>query len=572
MVVDLIIKNAFVYNTYFKKFFKENLVVINEKILYVGSDDISGYECDNIVEVSGKYLIPGLIDIHMHIESSMATPSAFSHEIIKNGVTTIVSEPHEIANVFGLDGIKEMIFSGKDCVADIFYGIPSSVPSTNSEFETTGEEIGLEEIKSLAQSENIICLGEVMNYYDVVHKPESKINKIIDYMKTNHPDMPIEGHCPKIMGKDLATYIYRGINSDHTQQMVDTMRERIKMGMFIQIQEKSLKKEIIDFLNKNNLHGNYCFVTDDVMADTLNIQGHLNKIVKKAIELGMSEENAIFAATYTPAMRMNLKDRGALAPGKIADIVLLDSLAEFDINTVYKKGVLVYQKGMEYDYKGTDYRYPDGFYKSVKRKKVTKHDFDINAPIANGSIDCRVIKVSNNTTFTEEEIHSINVKDNKLQWADNGCCLIAVLERYGKNNNIALGLISGDTIKRGSVATTYAHDHHNILVVGKKIDDIVLAVNHVIDNQGGIYVVEDNDIKAKIDLPIGGILSDKSIADIARQTRDVREALLELGYDHYNPIMSLCTNSLPVSQLLKITDKGLIKLSENKIVDLFLEV
>lgn len=571
MVVDLIIKDAFVFNAYFKKFFKESIVVKEDKILYIGNEDLSEYICDNIVDMSGKYVVPGLIDTHMHIESTMATPSAFSHEIIKNGVTTIVSEPHEIANVFGLQGINEMITSGQTCVADIFYGIPSSVPSTNTEYETTGKEIGLEEIISLANNDKVICLGEVMNYYDVVNEPDSKINKIIDYMKSNHPNMPLEGHCPKIMGKDLAKYIYRGVDSDHTHQMVETMKERIKRGMFIQIQEKSLKKDIVDFLETNNLQGNYCFVTDDVMADTLSHEGHLNKIVKKAVELGMSIENAIFAATYTPAKRMNLRDRGTLAPGKIADIVILNNIENFDIHSVYKNGEIAFSSKNDYSYEGIQYKYPQEFFASIKRDKVLENDFDIYAPIKDGYIDCRVIKVSRDATFTDEEICRLEVVDNKLKWEDSGLCLIAVLERYGKNNNIALGLIGGDTIKRGSVATSYAHDHHNLLAVGNNVEDIVVAINRVIENQGGIYVVENTMTKANIELPIGGILSDKSITDIAVETENVRKALLNQGYNHYNPIMSLCTNSLPVSQLLKITDKGLIKLSENRIVDLFLE-
>ncbi|WP_432405776.1 adenine deaminase C-terminal domain-containing protein [Wukongibacter sp. M2B1] len=571
MKVDLVIKNAWVYNSYFKRFMEEDVAILEGTIIYVGKEDIDEFSGETIIDARGKYLIPGLIDIHMHIESSMATPQAFSHELIRNGVTTIVSEPHEIANVFGVKGILEMIRNGEECVADIFYGVPSSVPSTSLEFETTGFEINIDEIKELMKNDKIICLGEVMNYYDVIHHPRSKTNKIIEYMKKNYPDIPIEGHCPKIMGKDLASFIYRGIDSDHTQQKVSSMEERIKRGMFIEIQEKSMTSEVIDYLIENRPFEHFCFVTDDVMADSFYNNGHLNRLVKRAIKMGMKPEDAIYASTFTPARRMRLKNRGAIAPGKLGDFVLLKELKNFEIDQVYKEGKLVYDKEDEYKYACKYDSFPREFYTSIKRKPIDEDDLVIKAPFEKGEVNCRIIKVSDGTTFTEEQIGSVAVKQGKLMWEETSLCMIAVFERYGRNGNIGLGLITGDTIKRGAIATSYAHDHHNILAVGKTVRDIVKAVNNVIQKQGGIYVVCDGDIKGGIDLPVGGILSEKSIEVIGRDIAKVRSSMEELGYKHYNPIMSLCTNGLPVSQLLKITDKGLVKLSENRLVDLIVE-
>ncbi len=571
MKVDIVIKNASVYNAYFKKFFEEDIAILEGKIVYVGKEDIDEFCGGTIIDAEGKYLIPGFIDIHMHIESSMATPQAFSHELIRNGVTTIVSEPHEIANVFGVKGIVEMIKGGEECVADIFYGVPSSVPSTSLEFETTGFEIDIDEIKELMVNDKIICLGEVMNYYDVIHHPKSKINKIVEYMKRNYPHIPIEGHCPKIMGKDLAKFIYRGIDSDHTQQRVPSMEERIKRGMFIEIQEKSMTPEVINYLIEYQLFEQFCLVTDDVMADSFYNNGHLNKLVKKAMEMGMAPEDAIYASTFTPARRMGLTDRGAIAPGKLGDFILLKELENFEIDQVYKEGKLVYHREDEYKYACKYNSFPREFYRSIKRQEINKDDLVIKAPIGKGEVSCRVIKVSDGTTFTEEQIHSVPVGQGKLMWEETPLCMIAVFERYGRNGNIGLGLITGDTIKRGAVATSYAHDHHNILAVGKNVKDIVKAVNTVIEKQGGIYVVCDEVIKGGIDLPVGGILSEESIEVIGRDIARVRHSMVELGYKHYNPIMSLCTNGLPVSQLLKITDKGLVKLSENRLVDLIVE-
>lgn len=571
MKVDLLVKGGIVYNSYFKKFFREDIAVIGDRFIYVGCSEELNIDSEKIIEAKGKYIIPGLIDIHMHIESSMATPIAFSKEIIKNGVTTIVSEPHEIANVFGIEGILEMIKSGEDAEVDIFYGIPSSVPSTASEYETTGGEIGIDEVKELMNNEKVICLGEVMNYFDVINSEDKKINKIIKYFKEKHPLLPIEGHCPRIIGLELSKLIFSGVTSDHTQQTVHGMEERIRNGMFVQIQEKSMVQPVIDYLIKNDLYEHFAFVTDDCMADVLITEGHLNRHLKKAMDMGMNPENAIYCATYTPARRMNLLDRGSIAPGKLADFIMLEDLNNFTINKVFKSGKEVFSS----DDKALDDKiprtFPESFYNSIKLNKIDKDMLKIKAKIHNGRVKCRVIKIQDGSTFTDEVISEVEVKDGYLHWENSEYCLIAVIERYGKNQNIAFGLATGDTIKKGAAAASYAHDHHNIIVVGKNPLDIVCAVNSIIDSQGGYCAALDGKILAKIDLPIGGILSDKNMQWIGKELKEVTEAMRYLGYKHYNPIMSLSTNSLPVSPLLKITDKGLIKLNENKIVDIFVE-
>ncbi|MTI67200.1 MAG: amidohydrolase family protein [Firmicutes bacterium] len=570
MKVDLIIENVKVFNAYFKRFLKSDVAILDGKYFYIGKykDKLSSKK---VINGDNKYMIPGLIDIHMHIESSMATPNAFSYELIRNGVTTIVSEPHEIANVFGVEGIKAMIDAGKDCDIDIFYGVPSSVPSTSSYYETTGAKIDIEEIKELLNYKNIICLGEVMNYYDVINSNDSKINKLIKFFRKENPHLPIEGHCPKLLDLDLAKFIYNGVNSDHTQQTKEGMKERIMNGMFIEIQEKSMNEDIINFIIDNNLYEHVCLVTDDVMADTLIKEGHLNKLVKKAIDMGMSPENAFYISTFTPARRMGLKDRGSIAPGKIADFVLLNDLKDFKISDVYKKGKKVFDDTYTYDFEKKNGLFPKRFYESIKLDNINEKDLKIKAPKKNGQIKCRVINVKDKSTYTEEVIKTLDIKDGFLDWENSPYLIIAVFERYNKFGNIGIGLVTGDTIKKGAVATTYAHDHHNLLVVGKTITDVLKAVNTVIENQGGYCVVKDNEILASISLPVAGILSEESMKIIGEKLLNVRKAMAHLGYKHYNPVMSLSTNSLPVSPLLKITDKGLVNLSKNRIENLFME-
>lgn len=571
MNVDLLIQNVQVFNSYLKKFIPSDVAILGNKFLYIGKKESHKLNPKKILDGNEKYLIPGLIDIHMHIESSMATPVPFSHHLAKNGVTTIVSEPHEIANVFGIRGIQEMIHAAEECVIDVLYGVPSSVPSSSMELETVGEEIGLRELQELMKEEKIVCLGEVMNYRDVIYDSNSKSNQLIQYVQKHCPHHPVEGHCPKLMGLDLAKYIFSGIDSDHTEHSVEEIRERILDGMFVQIQEKTLTKKMVDFLVKNKLFEHFSLVTDDVMADSLMKEGHLNKLVKKAIELGMTPEMAIYVATFTPARRMNLRDKGSIAPGKRADFLLLDDLYTFSISHTFKDGEEIYNKDKQYPSINRDYSFPAEFYKSVQRSFIEEKDLQINVGKGKQKVKCRIMKIRDKSTFTEEIFDQLDVVDGLVDWENSPHCLIAVLERHGKNGNIGLGLVTGDTIKRGAVATTYAHDHHNLLVIGKNPSDMINAANMVIKTQGGYCVVENEDVIAKLDLPVAGILSEQPIEKIGTDLAKVRKAMKDLGYRHYNPIMSLSTNSLPVSPELKITDKGLIKVSEGKIVDVVAE-
>ena len=567
MEVQLIIKNLQVYNSYFKKFIQGDVVINDGKFIHIGNNYEDRLTSKNIIDGNNKYMIPGLIDIHMHIESSMTIPSEFSKAAIKQGVTTVVADPHEIANVFGIEGIKEFIKSKEKL--DIFYGIPSSVPSTSNHLETTGGEITVNEVKELLSYENIICLGEVMNFKDLIEDENSAINNIINISKDKK--IPLEGHCPKIDGVDLSFYIYRGVDGDHTQQSVASLEEKIRNGMFIEMQHKSMTTENIKFLVENNLYEHFALATDDVMADKLT-KGHLNELVKEAVNLGMSIENAIYVATYTPAKRMRLFDRGTIAPGKIADFILLDDIKNFDIYEVYKNGEVVFNRfnGLKEKYFMKKSNFDKKFYNSIKLNQITKENLLVKVPQKyNNKVTCRTMNVMKNTTFTEEGEVSLDVVDNLLKWENSNCALIAVFERYGKNNNVAFGLVQGEIIKEGAVATTWAHDHHNVMVMGRNVEDMVLAVNSLINFNGGYIVVKDNNVLAKLELPIGGIVSDEPIEVVGEKLGKVRSAMKELGYNHMNEIMSFSTLSLPVSPAIKITDKGLIDVKKCKVVSLF---
>lgn len=569
MKVDLLLKNVHIFNSYAKQFLEVDAAILQGKFLYVGKRDINQLQPSEVIDGQGAYVIPGLIDIHMHIESSMAAPLPFSQELVKNGVTSIVAEPHEIANVFGLEGIQAMLDAAKDCPIDIFLGVPSSVPSTSLELETSGATIELADLAVLLQNEDVVCLGEVMNYVDVVYKPDAKINQLIDYTKKTKPHLPIEGHCPKLLGLELARFIYAGVDSDHTQQTVEGMAERLLNGMFVEIQEKSLNQEIISFLMEHEMGEHFAFVTDDVMADSLVAKGHLNHIVKSAISLGMKPEEAIYAATFTPARRMGLNDRGSIAPGKQADFVLLEDVKALSILRTFKAGKEVFNCAEPEIHAVKTGMFPDHFYYSVQLSPLTEECFRLPASVEQ-TVLCRIMNVTNGTTFTKESMAELPVRAGEIDWETSPYCLVAVFERHGKNGNVSWGLVGGDVLQRGAVATTYAHDHHNLLVIGRTKAEMLLAANTVITSQGGYCVVAAGEVVANIDLPVAGILSELPIKELGLRVKSVKDAMQMLGYRHSNPIMSLSTLSLPVSQELKITDKGLVKVNEQKIVPLIL--
>jgi len=572
MQADLLLLQPHVYNSYFKQWTQQNVAIKDGRFLYVGPRGEDTFQAEKVVDARGLYMLPGFVDIHLHIESTMVTPESFSQGLLRNGVTTIVPEPHEMANVFGLEGVLEMIHASRNCTVDMFYAIPSSVPATS--LETTGGSIEIEDMDALLATGDVICLGEIMNYVDVIRDPECKTNQILKHMRERYPDLVIEGHVPKLLDLDLARVIYAGVDSDHTHQTVEGLEARISAGMFIEIQEKSMTPEVMEYLIQHDVSEHFCFVTDDVMADSFREHGHLNQIVRKAIQMGMAPEKAIYAATLSPSRRMKLHDRGAIAPGKIADFQLVSDLDELALESVYKKGSEAYSASVAAVNSlqvAPAYRFPDHFYHSVKLPELTEADFAATVDVEDGTYRCRVMTVADGSTFTKESLVDLKAENGHLKWENSGCGMIATFERYGKHDGKAFGLITGDTIKRGAVATTYSHDNHNLLVVGHNVQDMLLAANTAIKQQGGFCVALDGEIKANMHLPVGGILTEEPLDTAAESVKQLREAMQSLGYDHYNPIMSIATHSLPVSPYLKITDHGLIDVNSGQVVTLIVE-
>ncbi|MCB5952262.1 amidohydrolase family protein [Enterococcus sp. BWT-B8] len=555
MHVDLLIKNINVFNTVKQIFEKKQVTVHKGKFYYISPNALLDFNAVQEIDGGGRYMIPGLIDIHMHIESSMTTPAIFSKAVLPFGVTTVVADAHEMANVFGINGLTE--FMNAETEIDIFHAIPSSVPSTTPELETTGGIIGLPEVAELLENPQIVCLGEAMNFNGIANEPQSLIRQIIDLCREKRPTMPLEGHCPKIYEEELAAFMYSGITSDHTHQFPDSLAEKIENGMFIQFQNKSITKENMAVIVDNNYYDYACIITDDVMADDL-LNGHLNENLKKAVQAGLPLEKAIYMTTYTPAQRMGFHDRGMIAPGKAADFILLDDLNSFSIAAVYKSGQCVHKKGDKVSYPDKVEQFPAAYSQTLKCQKLTAADLKIRVETDLPAVRCNVIQKQEVGTFTERITKEIPIKQGYLDWEHSDCALLIVMERYGKNGNIAFALMEQPLSEQGSIATTWAHDHHNLMVLGNNSQDILIAQQELLDIQGGYVVAADRQIKAVCPLPIGGILSQAPIEELGRELNEVRQAMQQLGYKNMNEIMSFSTLSLPVSPAIKVTDKGMM--------------
>lgn len=594
---DFILKNVMVYQTFRQCFEKRDVAVAGETfycispaISYPGVEERDG---------KGRYMLPGLVDIHMHIESSMTYPGEFSRITLPYGVTTVVADAHEMANVFGMDGIRA--FMAQKTKQDIFWAIPSSVPATNEKLETAGAALGVKEISEMASLDGVLCLGEIMNYKDLSAEGESRTRALIDVCRKAGKNLRIEGHCPGLTGTDLNRFIYEGVDADHTQQTPQSVMEKTELGMFLELQFKSLTPEVVKTVCDHELYENVALVTDDTMADKL-LTGHLNKIIETAVKAGMPMEKAIYCATWTPSRRMHLDDRGMIAPGKIADFMLLDSLDGIEPVVVYKKGECVYCRADEAcgaakgrkaqeacavaagcgaeaakmqaagisevraDKSGqaaapvaAACSFPDSFYRTINCRPAEISDFVLKAEEPDAKwAEVNVMKIGAFGTATTPVKRRVEVKDGVLDWKSAGLSLAVVFERYGKNGNIGYGFVEGALTKPGAVATTWSHDSHNLFVLGTDENDMKLAQRRVLELQGAYVVFAGGKSLAEARLTIGGIVSDQPIEVLGQELKEVRAAMEGLGYVNNNVIMSMSTLCLPVSPKLKLTDHGLL--------------
>ncbi len=550
---DLLLRNARVVNVFSGDVIDTNIAIHNGFI--VGLGDYQGFTEHDL---QGRYAAPGFIDGHVHIESSMLLPHNFGRVVIKWGTTTVVTDPHEIANVLGFDGIRLMQASAELGPVEVKITVPSCVPAT--EMETAGAVLGTAEIKKLLPEKDIIGLAEMMNFPAVINGLPEALEKI-----RAAAGRPVDGHAPGLTGHGLNAYIAAGIMSDHECTTVDEAREKLNAGMYIMIREGSTAKNLkalLPAVNPRNT-GRFMIVTDDVHPDDL-LTGHLNLALKKAVELGLDPLSAVRMVTINPAVYFGLRNLGAVAPGYQADLVIMDDLTEFKPFRVYKKGELVAQAGKP----AKDWPLENFPVMTKMNVSLPAEPFSIKAR----SAKVRAIRIIQGQIITREEIAGPKIEDGyAVSDTANDMLKAAVVERYTGSGNIGLGFVRGFGLLRGALASSVAHDSHNIIAVGADDGDMEAAVREIINMGGGLAVAGGGRVRARLPLPVAGLMSVDDAQTVAIQIEELKRAAGELGCKLAEPFMAMSFLSLPVIPDLKITDKGLVDVNRFIFTPLFKE-
>ena len=560
--MDLLIHGNLV-NVYSGDISESYIGVKDGIIRYVGKRRIRARE---EMDVGSKFILPAYIDGHVHIESSLVTPSRFAAAVIPHGTCCVVADPHEIANVCGVVGIKFMIEDSLRTPLKVYFMIPSCVPATN--LETSGAKIGVNEIEELKENKWILGLGEVMNFPGVIKGDEEVIAKI-----KACEGMIIDGHAPGLRGEDLCTYIAAGIMSDHESVTADEALEKLSLGMWIMIREGSSAKNLADLacIVSKGCPERVMLVTDDRHADDLLTEGHLDHVLRRAVEEGIDPVDAVRMVTIKPSEYFGLRRLGAVAPGKSADIVIVEDLKSFRADTVIINGGVVARRG---EYLGRLESLPAEA--AVKRtvcvNELSPKAFKISYEGDEESVKVLVIKVLPDQIVTEKMLCDLPVKNGEvLPSLEQDVLKICVVERHHGTGRIGKGFIHGFGLRSGALASTVAHDSHNIVVVGVNDDDISRAVNRIREINGGLVAVEDGAVKCELPLPIGGLMSNKGIKFIAERMRTLNESAAEMGCSLKSPFMTLSFMALPVIPKLKITDMGLVDVESMRITALLAE-
>ncbi|MBW1732045.1 MAG: adenine deaminase [Deltaproteobacteria bacterium] len=554
---DLVLKGGWVTNLFTGELVQCDIAIFEGFIAAVGK----GYEGTETKDLHGKVVAPGLIDAHIHIESSMLHPRRLAEALLPCGTTTIISDPHEIANVAGLEGIDFMMKETEDLPFDIFFMAPSCVPS--SHLETSGAELGSEELASLRGKTRVLGLAEVMNYPGILGGEEDLLKKILLFR-----DFVIDGHCPKLRGEELQAYISAGIRSDHECTEAEEALEKVSAGMMVMIREGTSAKNLQELipLVKAETISQFCLVSDDLHPHDILHRGHINHLLRKAIHLGLDPISAVRLATLNPARFFRLTDRGAIAPGYRGDLVVFEDLRQFNVDVVIKNGKEVVSQGtLLAPLTGKAMVVPSRL-RAMNMAPLDPKGFKIPCQ----GMKVRVIELIPGQILTSEAVEEVEAKEGELTSDTNRDLLkIAVVERHKATGRIGLGMVRGFGLKRGALASSVAHDSHNVIVVGVSDEDLYQAVEELRDMGGGLVVVADGTVLGRVPLPVAGLMSMDPLESVARQADEVRRAAGALGCRLEDPFMALSFLALPVIPELRVTDLGLIDVKRFEIVPLF---
>ena len=544
--VDFILKNGTIVDVFNLDTFQGDVAIYKGYIVGIGQFESKG----NVIDVSNKFIIPGLIDGHIHIESTMVRPAEFSRALIQHGITTVVTDPHEIANVSGIEGIQFMIDDSKGSIVDILVKLPSSVPATP--FENNGATLTSQDLQELLEYDEVIGLAEVMDYPSVVNIEPDMMSKI---KMCNEKKLVIDGHAAGLSDTELDIYSIASIRNDHEAVNAEEAVKRVQKGFNVLVREGSAAKDLIAILpaitEKNSTRFSFC--TDDKHLDELVTEGTIDHAVRLAIKNGLDPLIAIQMATINNANCHRIENKGAVAPGYIADLLVVDNLHDLTIDKVIKNGKIIDTNNL---HKVEKIEVPDSIMHSVNMQPISKNKLQI--PLKEGQ-QANIIEILPGKLITRKRLDVVDVKDGYFQSnPEKDYIKMVVCERHHRTGNVGLGIVHGTKLKSGAIASTVAHDSHNIVAAGINDEDILIAIEHLRKIQGGLVIVRNGEIVAEVPLRIAGLMSDQPYEKVAEQLLHLHKQLEEVVYHQsQNLFMVLSFLCLPVIPDIKLTDKGL---------------
>ena len=555
---DLVLRNAQVVNVFSGTIQEKDVAVHDGVIVGVGR----GYSGTEKRDLTGKTIAPGFIDGHLHIESSMLTPSALARALAVHGTTTVVADPHEIANVMGLDGIHFMLDDSDSVPLDFFFMVPSCVPATH--LETAGATLNASDLDVFKDHPRILGLAELMNFPGVLACDQGVIEKIALFQ-----DKILDGHCPSLTGHELQAYLTAGIRSDHETTHLSEALEKLANGMMLMIREGSTARNLetlLPVITDRNAR-RFCLVSDDLHAEDIQDRGHMDHVLRKASRLGLDPVTAVQLVTLNPAEYFGLKNRGAVAPGYHADLVILDDLESFSVNSVYKNGVLLedLEKQNPFSEEHGTASVQTG---PLNMQPLTPRDLAIPHPGGKG----RVMEMVSGQILTRLVMEDIKSENSLVvSDVDRDILKICVVERHQASGRVGKGLVRGFGLKQGAMASSVSHDSHNVIAVGVNDEEIIAAVEAVRLMGGGLAVASEGAPPVSVPLEIGGLMSTRAIAPLVRQLKKIKQAAVQLGCQTPEPFMALSFLALPVVPEIKLTDRGLVDVNRFELVPLFVD-
>ncbi|MCF2137830.1 MAG: adenine deaminase [Candidatus Thorarchaeota archaeon] len=553
---DLVLKNASVVNVFTGEIDEGDVAIYGNYVAGVGK-----YEGNEVIDLKGKFVVPSFIDGHVHVESSMVMPIQYARAVVPHGTGAVVADPHEIANVLGIEGILYMSKSMRGGPLEFYIMVPSCVPSTD--LETNGVALDFLDIKPLLTEHYVLGLAEAMNYPGVIYRDPVILDKIALAL---HMEKRIDGHAPGIDGYDLNAYAAARISSEHECTTFEEAKRKLAVGMHIHIREGSTAKNLralAKIITPDTAM--FCsFVTDDRNTLDLIAKGHIDSMIRDAIALGIDPILAIKVATISTANHYGLQYIGAVAPGYHADLTVLGSLEKVDVKMVFKQGTLVAKDGEMVREFGS--QEAPRLRRSVNIHWLEPEDFQVKAR----GDHMNVIGMIPHQLITDRLIEETRVVDGlAVPDIDRDLAKIAVIERHNATAPRAIGFVKGTGIKEGAMVSSIAHDSHNIVAIATNDHDLIEAAIQIVRMQGGIAIVRDGQVLASLPLPIAGLMSDRPIEEVSEKIKALKEAAHKIGTTLDDPFMAMAFMSLPVIPKLKITDRGLVDVERFRLIDLF---